>query len=65
MPTKNSSDSQTPREPKEDDDEIEIPPAGEATVETHEKPPRAPAGKTIHPRRSLPPVPDSDRPDED
>ena len=65
MPTKNNSDPRIPGERKDEDDEIEIPPTGEATVETHEKPPPAPAGKTIHPRRPLPPVPDSDRPDED
>jgi hypothetical protein len=65
MGTKNSSDPRRPPQPADDGDEVEIPPAGEATVETRDKPPRAPAGKTIHPRRPLPAVPDADRSDKD
>ena len=37
---------------------VKIPPAGEAQVEYAPIPPRAPEGKTIHPRRPLPAVPD-------
>jgi hypothetical protein len=65
MATENKSDSHRSRDPAGDEDEIEIPSSGEATVETRDKPTRAPAGKKIHPRRPLPPVPDSDRSNED
>jgi hypothetical protein len=65
MATKNSSNSGTPHEPADEGDEVEIPSSGEAIVQTRDKPPRAPAGKKIHPRRPLLAVPDSDRSDED
>jgi hypothetical protein len=57
MAIEKSSDS---RKARDDDEEVEIPSAGEATVQTREKPPQAPPGKTIHPRRPMPPVPDAD-----
>lgn len=39
-------------------DKSKLKPAGEAVVKQHPDAQPAPPGKTIHPRRPLPPVPD-------
>jgi hypothetical protein len=38
--------------------ELRLKPAGEAKLEYSDLPPRAPADKRIHPRRTLPNIPD-------
>jgi hypothetical protein len=60
MAPKNNSDTQTPGEATDENDDVEIPGTGEAIVKTSKQPPRAPKDKTIHPRRPLPPVPEAD-----
>ena len=49
-------------EPKPDPNKLK--PAGETTVKQHEEAQAPPPGKTIHPRRPLPSIPDK-RPDEE
>ena len=42
--------------------EFQVRPAGEKTLRREERPPQAPEGKKIHPRRPLPSVPDKQEP---
>ena len=57
--------NQSPEKQKHDAvRETSLESAGEFVVEHHPAPPKGPAGKTIHPRRPLPPVPEK-RPEAD
>ena len=51
-------DQQSPKEGKTSD--LPLQSMGEAKLEYLSKPPEAPEGKQIHPRRPLPPLPEGD-----
>ena len=44
--------------PEEESEEVRLRPAGDEHVKHHKEATPAPPGKTIHPRRPLPPVPE-------
>jgi hypothetical protein len=60
MARNNQKDEKSPPKPAAPEKPVPLQPAGEVVVTPEPCAPKAPPGKTIHPRRPLPPVPEKD-----